>query len=66
MPKLPVFSDDRAAVLCARGERIRSVDIALAHCLGEDDLIGPADMSAFDPEEVLELRQRLFRVVGRG
>ena len=47
------------------GERIRSEEIDLAHCHGQDEILGLADMSRFEPEEVNELRQRMINAVMR-
>lgn len=42
------------------GQAIRGEEIDLANCFGADEVIGPADLSAFEPEEVFELRHRLL------
>lgn len=49
-----------------RGERIRSEDIELSRCFGADELVGPADLSIFDPEDVLELRQKMMAGLAKG
>ena len=45
----------------ASGEAVRSETIDLANCFGADAIVGPADMSRFDPGEVLELRYKLLQ-----
>lgn len=47
------------------GERIRSEQIDLAICGDRDEIIGPADLSRFEPEEVSDLRQRMINAVMR-
>jgi len=49
----------------ALGERIHSEEIDLGNCNGEDDILGLADMSRFDPEDVRDLRQRMMNAVMR-
>lgn len=50
----------------ANGEAIRSENIDLANCFGQDEIIGLADLSRFEAEEVLELRQRMMLAVAKG
>lgn len=50
----------------ATAERIRSEDIDLANCFGADEIAGLADLSRFEPEDVLELRQRMMLLVAKG
>ncbi len=44
----------------ASGERVRAQEVDLANCYGEDEIVGLADMTRFDPEDVLELRLQLL------
>lgn len=44
----------------ALGKRVAQEEIALAACYGADEILGPADLTLFEPEEVLAMRQRLF------
>jgi HD-GYP domain-containing protein (c-di-GMP phosphodiesterase class II) len=48
-----------------KGERIRSENIDLANCFGQDEIVGLADLSRFEPEDVLELRQRMMLSVAK-
>lgn len=48
------------------GKRVTQEEIALANCYGADEIIGPADLSLFEPEEVLQMRQRLFNAACQG
>lgn len=50
----------------ALGQRIRREDMALSKCYGADEIQGPADMSIFEPEEVLELRARMLAALTKG
>ena len=50
----------------ALGKRVAQEEIALAACYGADEIVGPADLSQFEPEEVLNLRQRLFTAACQG
>lgn len=47
------------------GERVRSEEVDLANCGDCDEIVGLADMSRFEPEEVGELRQRMINAVMR-
>lgn len=47
------------------GERVRSEEIDLAMCGDREEIVGLADMSRFEPEEVSELRQRMINAVMR-
>ncbi len=47
------------------GERVRQEEIDLANCYGADEIAGLADLSRFEPEDVLELRQRMLLTVAR-
>ena len=49
----------------ALGERVHSEEIDLGNCKDEDEILGLADMSRFDPEEVRELRHRMMNAVMR-
>ena len=42
------------------GESVKSENIDLANCYGADEIVGLADLSWFEPEDVLELRQRMM------
>lgn len=42
------------------GERIRAETIDLANCYGADEILALADLSRFEPEDVIELRQRML------
>jgi len=44
----------------ATGERVRAETIDLANCFGADEIVGLADLSRFEPEDVVELRQRML------
>ncbi len=46
-------------------ERVRQEVIDLANCYGADAIVGLADLSRFEPEDVLELRQRMLATLGR-
>lgn len=59
-PKVRVFFS------LAIGQRVRSEDIALSQCYGDDAITGPADLSIFEPEEVLELRTRMLSALAKG
>lgn len=50
----------------ASGEQVRSETIDLANCFGQDEILGLADLGRFEPEEVLELRQRMMLTVAKG
>lgn len=50
----------RAFYSLAKGESLRGETIELATCYGQDEIIGLADLSRFEPEDVLDLRQRLL------
>lgn len=47
------------------GERIRSDEIDLAAEPHPDEIVGLANMSRFEPEEVRELRHRMLNAVMR-
>jgi HD-GYP domain-containing protein (c-di-GMP phosphodiesterase class II) len=47
------------------GETVRQEEIDLANCYGADAIFGLADLSRFEAEEVLELRQRMLATVMR-
>ena len=47
----------------AASERIRSEDIDLTNCYGADEIMGLADLSRFEPEDVIELRARMLATV---
>ncbi|MFM5894923.1 MAG: HD-GYP domain-containing protein [Novosphingobium sp.] len=49
----------------ATGERVRAQEIDLANCFGEDEIVGLADLSRFDPDDVLELRQQMLAASAR-
>lgn len=44
----------------ATGERVRAEEIDLANCYGADEIVGLANLSRFEAEDVLELRQRMM------
>ncbi|MGE8141306.1 HD-GYP domain-containing protein [Novosphingobium sp. NPDC080210] len=47
------------------GERVQSEEIDLSKCNGQDEIMGLADMSRFEPEDVRELRHRMMNAVMR-
>ncbi|MFM5954267.1 MAG: HD-GYP domain-containing protein [Novosphingobium sp.] len=47
------------------GERTRPEEIDLANCYGADEITGLADLSRFEPDDVLELRQRMLLTAAR-
>ena len=49
----------------ALGERVHSQEIDLGDCNSEEEILGLADMSRFEPEEVRELRHRMMNAVMR-
>lgn len=50
----------------ATGERVRGETIDLAKCYSADEIIGLADLSRFEPEDVLELRARMIAAIAKG
>ncbi len=50
----------------ATGETVRSEDIDLANCYGADEIVGLADLSRFEAEEVMELRTQMMAKLARG
>lgn len=50
----------------ATSEAIRSEDIALANCYGEDGILGLADLTRFEAEEVMDLRARMMAALAKG
>lgn len=49
----------------ATGESVTAENIDLANCFGADEILGLADLSRFDPEEVLELRHRMMLMANK-
>ncbi len=50
----------------AAGKSVRSEDIELANCFGADEIVGLADLSRFEAEEVMDLRARMMAALARG
>ena len=48
------------------GQAVRSQDIDLANCFGADEIVGLADLSRFEAEETMVLRQRMLAAVAKG
>lgn len=48
------------------GESVRSEDIELANCYGANEIVALADLSRFEPEDVMELRARMMTALARG
>lgn len=48
------------------GDAIRGEDIELANCFGTDEIVGLADLSRFEAEEVMDLRARMMAALARG
>lgn len=49
----------------ATGENVKSENIDLANYYGADEIVGLADLSRFEPEDVLELRQRMMLMAAK-
>lgn len=47
------------------GERVKGEDLDLANCYGSDEIVGPANMSRFEAEAVLELRHKMMAAITR-
>ncbi len=49
----------------ATGQSVRAEDIDLANCFGADEIVGLADLSGFDAEEPVRLRNRMLAAVAK-
>jgi len=50
----------------ASGESVRGEDIELANCFGADEIVGLADLSRFEAEDVMDLRARMMAALAKG